>query len=206
MRLIIYYVPRKVLPWIAVLCIPLSMLFTQMSKETWSFVALGRTVLLFPIFYIGYRIRPEKMERIRHIKRRWATVGIISLIVIEWVLFVFHVEGGIFTHDYTSNPVYALLKYVNMILVIVWFLCFAILLPGKIKWLSRWGRNSLIVYLLHMYFISAINRFVNISDGWLVITLMVICAFGITQLLSLDIFKRIYDNILSRLKNFPNML
>lgn len=195
MRLIISYLPRKSLPWILFGCFVLALLSTQLSENTWRFLSLGRIVLLFPIFYVGYSMPPDKMRTIRSGKRRWAILGILLLVTIEWLLLHYKLVDGSATHNYTDAPIGVLIKYFYMVLTLFWFACFSTLVSGRSSMLSRWGRNSLIIYLLHMYFVLVCHRLFKVNDEWLMLILMGVGSFVITDLLSLDIFKSFYDKI-----------
>lgn len=167
-------------------------------ENIWRFLSFGRVILLYPMFYLGYKFNENQMSFFRKNKIASFVLGVIG-IVVELLLLKFNVVDTSFAaHDYPSDIKEHFAKILVMILSIGSFALLAAFVPENVKFLKRWGKNSLIVYLVHSYAVVLFGKvFVrfNIESVWVEFVICFISAIIITEILSLDVFSRLYKKI-----------
>lgn len=78
------------------------------------------------------------------------------------------------------------------------FLC--AVAPSKVTLINRWGRNSICVYLIHPFLVDIVKAVFNrigIVNTGITFILYVVFAILITDTLSRNSIKRIYDTMLN---------
>lgn len=100
---------------VALILFVLSFFSVTITEHTWTFLSLGRVFLLYPIFYLGYRIQPMTIDRLRKSKcGRWIVTGLCAVCIGMEMEFL---KAGIVditwaTHDYSSNILDYFVKYI----------------------------------------------------------------------------------------------
>lgn len=169
------------------------------SENIWRFLSIGRVFLLFPVFYLGYKLDGKKIEFFRN--KKWVSIIIgICATVIEILALKFNIIGILdSTHNYPENISDSILKYLFMIISVGIFIFTASLVPAKIKFLKRWGENSLMIYLIHPYailFFGKIFNKLNIQSDTLYFVILFIISVLVTEILSLEIIKNVYQKLI----------
>lgn len=168
-------------------------------EKVWRILSIGRVALLFPIFCFGYSFPIEKLRNMRNRKTFSIVVGLVSL-GINMLLYEARIVPVSATHNYYSSFAELAIKYVYMITTIGLFICLNSIFPVN-KVLSRWGKNSLLVYLLHPYFTDVIGYLLKnvINNNTVSALICVFAAIIVTNILSMDRFRKMYDSCMKRI-------
>ena len=155
--------------------------------------------MLFPIFYVGYLIPLEKIEKMREQKWIFLVIGILS-ITVNLVLYRLEIVPISATHNYYDTIGELCIKYIYMLTTVGLFLFLNSWVPGD-KLLCRWGRNSLIVYLLHPYFADVIGYLTRhyIRTEFISTIICLAASIIITWVLSLESIRNIYDSLMKKI-------
>ncbi|MDR3147840.1 MAG: acyltransferase family protein [Treponema sp.] len=167
--------------------------------------SLGRTICFSGFFMLGYFCDRGVLETIR--KHRIAVLvpallTVTALILICLTPYVRSRLGKIerslwMAEAYRSTPIAAVdgLVIRSTIIIAAFFLgAFVIAVTPRGKsYLSRIGKNSLTVFVLHGFFVEVLNRYVNLdAASFTGIALIVLVSLGITLLLSIEPLYRVY--------------
>lgn len=94
------------------------------------------------------------------------------------------------------------------VFVIIIFALLSVISPSNENIISRWGRNSILVYLLHPFLVdiekTIINKF-QIVNSNMILILFVVCAVFITDFLSRDFLMNIYNLVFNRFSQLINL-
>lgn len=72
---------------------------------------------------------------------------------------------------------------------------------ANINFINRWGRNSILVYLIHPFLVDIIKIIVNrvhVINVNHIFIIFVICAIIITDILSREFLKKLHDTALNK--------
>ena len=175
------------------------------SEKLWSFLAIGRVVLLYPIFYIGYLIQPTIGEKLRKNKKLMILsvfLGVFCIVIEAKFLILNIIDVTWASHDYSSMMKDYFIKVLYIYIFAFcefWFLC--VLAPRNQCVINRWGRNSICVYLMHPFLVDIIKAFFNemgIRNSAIVFISYFIFAFIITDFLSRSLIKRLYNTLFNK--------
>ncbi len=128
-------------------------------KDVTNVLAIARTIVFFPFFYIGYKLPAEKFVHfIHHRKSRDYLVGglIFSyglfLSVIFLKTFPWLKQSDFLMDSYGSfNDMFVRIVMISIAVMLITGLF--MLVPAKpLPWLAKWGKNSMAVYVLHRFF------------------------------------------------------
>ncbi len=155
-RATVQYIPQSKL--FLVVCI-IAAVLVGWWKDVTNVLAIARTIAFFPFFYIGYRLPAEKLMHFIHTrKRREYLFGglIFSCAVFLAVLFLSQFrwlkQSDFLMDSYSSLEDMivrvALISLAGMFIAGMFMLVRAKPIPG----FSKWGKNSISVYVLHRFF------------------------------------------------------
>lgn len=206
-KLIVWKISNKYIILLCIIFIQIGTLFVP--EDTWRILSIGRVALLFPIFYLGLSISFDKLCLLRRNKFLSILIGTGSIFINIVIYFSLSNSGLIAisaAHNYYSSLAELAIKYVYMCTTVGIFICANAILPEN-KTLCRWGRNSLIVYLVHPYFIDVISFVIKnvIKDSYISALLCIVFAIAITNFLSIDIFRKIYALCMKKISRILNL-
>lgn len=123
------------------------------------YLSLSRTIVLFPVFLLGYYMKKEHFEKL--ISKQGKLFSAIALVVMLFVIHFVLVDmpkewmyGSKSHADLGAGWEGGLIRllYYGMSLVMI-FIFFAFV-PRKEFFFTKWGARTLYVYLLHGFFIQ----------------------------------------------------
>ncbi|MCB7302636.1 acyltransferase family protein [Bariatricus massiliensis] len=178
------------------------------GKNMWLVLSLGRVALLYPIFYLGRSCSNEFVGKIR-VKKSTAIIMMSVCVFGELLLLKNNITDITWaSHDYPITAMECLLKYVFMFFTMGIFSGLAVLVPNKRMFLTRWGRNSLLVYLIHPFVVDVLKvvlEKMNVIWNTQFCFVAVLGAVVITELLSNERLKKVYDVVMSRFYKVFNL-
>jgi fucose 4-O-acetylase-like acetyltransferase/lysophospholipase L1-like esterase len=155
-RATIQYIPESKL--FAVVCI-IAAILVGWWKDVTNVLALARTIVFFPFFYIGYRMPAEKfLQFVRTRKPRHYLLGglifsyalLISLIFLNKFPWLGQSD---FLMDSYGSAEDMIVRIALLSLAVLFIAGILMLVPAKpMPWLAKWGKNSISVYVLHRFF------------------------------------------------------
>ncbi|EEQ59556.1 acyltransferase [Clostridiales bacterium 1_7_47FAA] len=180
--------------------LPISVVLTIISpligKDIWLVLSLGRVALLYPMFYLGRSYLKEFVSKARE-KKITMVILMSACICGELLLLRNHITDITWaSHDYPLNMTECLLKYVFMFFVVGVFTGLVALVPNRKIFLTKWGRNSLLVYLIHSFVIDVLKVVfgkINVEWNTPFCFAAVLTAVIITEFLSNERLKKLYD-------------
>ncbi|MBP7176299.1 MAG: CapA family protein [Thermoclostridium sp.] len=155
-RAVIKYVPESKL--FIIVCI-IAAILVGWWKDVTNVLAIARTIVFFPFFYIGYKLPAEKfMHFIQHRKSRDYLIGglIFSYGLFLSVLFLqkfpWLKQSDFLMDSYGSfRDMFARVALISLAGMLIAGLF--MLVPAKpLPLLVKWGKNSIAVYVLHRFF------------------------------------------------------
>ncbi|GEQ00965.1 acyltransferase family protein [Staphylococcus arlettae] len=153
------YKPYFVLPIAIIIA-----LFAGFSDDIGNYLSFSRTIIFFPIFYLGYLFKKEHTQVLRN--KKFIPLSILVLIVfyIGYTLHPINSDWLLGSSPYTSledeeglySPLKRLFLYFTILITMFSFLN---LVPEKKRIFTYIGTRTLQVYLLHGLFIGIIRGF-----------------------------------------------
>ena len=144
-------------------------IFVKLSGEFGSYMALSRTITFAPFFLAGYYSSEEKLKRFRKFTRfniLNKVPSILILIIGVLIALIFVNYSNIADEFFWADRSYSnfnieiftgILLYIAVYIIGFAFVyVFINLMPDKLTFLSKIGKNTLSVYFLHTYFIGSI--------------------------------------------------
>ncbi|MCD7789967.1 MAG: hypothetical protein LUH55_05340 [Bacteroides thetaiotaomicron] len=190
--------------YILVISIFLTLLSPLIEEEMWRFLSIGRVGLLWLAFYVGLKCDISRMMSIRINKKAAIFVGTCSVVIELLLLFTGIVDVTWATHDYPNTIAESLLKYLFMVCTIGCFVGIGAVIPENCDIINRWGKNSILIYLFHPYFVDAFKIVTSkIGLEWNLIMFFggLIFAILTCQLLSMKIWRNIYDRAIQKISS-----
>ena len=131
-------------------------------------LALSRTFVFFPVFLIGFNFKHYKnilksKERLNEIINDKYFIMIISIIVLaSSILLAYHLPLSIIMmKEHYASP-YLLNMIIRLIIILLGIVITLILnrfMTNKECFLTKWGRNSMAIYMFHIFFIVILKKF-----------------------------------------------
>lgn len=178
-------------------------------------LGITRTFTYLPIFLIGFyyndyiykqKIRNNiKFNNIVNNKKIWVILLIISLIICFIAAYKIPTNIIQLKYPYKSERlIKTILTGIIIVLGIIITLLFNKLMTNKETFLTMIGKNSMAIYLLHVYFVASINKFINHYHIFSGKPIIFIIFSIITTMIIVFILSR---NIISKyLKKFINLI
>ncbi|GIN57473.1 acyltransferase [Lederbergia ruris] len=156
-----------------------------------SFLSLSRTFVFFPFFLVGYYLKKEHFQKLTSTQARLMTAIPIMAVIILLVIFPDMNEKWLLGSKpysqlqnitilgiFTRTGIYAL----NFIMAS----CFFAFVPRKRLFFTKWGRNTLYVYLLHGFIVRTFrgSNVENYLEPMQSLLILVIVSFILTLILS----------------------
>lgn len=166
-------------------------------------MSLGRTAALLCFFTAGLLFKEEWILKLRKIP---ALAGcamavmtgiIVSLLVWlkKWTIKTVHLKDP-YTEGEILSELIARAEY--YILAFIMIIAIIIVIKGKKCFLSKIGRNSIAVYIGHLFLVRRITELkLFAGQPWMYIAFSVASAALITFILSRDVVRKAYDSLLN---------
>ena len=168
------------------------------------FLSISRTICFFPFFIVGHR---SSMERIKRINKHVLSLLLILCIAITIIVNragIIPVKMYEYIESYATTGVEnidgVMMRIFLIIISFIMVVCLIGLAPSFHNRLTIWGKNSLTIYLLHLFVIKAIGHFALIQNHFLINTILcfflsaVICIF-----LSMQFITNAYNGIINKI-------
>lgn len=161
-----------------------------------STLSLGRVVGFLPFYVLGACATPETLARVRGLGRRWRLVGgayLVALLVV-CVVVEDRVHRGWFFLDGSYrelelDPVPGLvIRALALAGGLLGTVAVLLVAPRGDSWLTRWGRNSLAIYIVHALLVRPFlgSGTLKALEGPWVVAAAVGVAAVLTAILALD--------------------
>jgi fucose 4-O-acetylase-like acetyltransferase/poly-gamma-glutamate capsule biosynthesis protein CapA/YwtB (metallophosphatase superfamily)/lysophospholipase L1-like esterase len=184
-RLIIPFVPKSKMSFITSL---LFMFLIGFWSEVNNVLALSRIVGFFPFFLAGYMLSENKINLFLFSRVLMHKVLGVILFTFSLIVCVLVSHSGISIDEliwfpyssYVSLIYRLLLAYLSATII----LSFMLMIPTKpIRFISKWGRNSLPIFILHRYIPLLFTKIFPQSNYHTIILLYIILASILTTAL-----------------------
>jgi fucose 4-O-acetylase-like acetyltransferase len=183
-------------------------------SEFGSFLSLSRTICFFGYFLLGYYCKEDVFKKIKKCK----IIILCIAVIISILLFMFftseyglsHVKGIIHTLHrsipYKEMEIGRINGLVFRIITVPLSILFSSLvlafIPNTKTIFSRLGKESIIIFVFHGYFIRLIQKLINIHGNELIDgILLILLSIGITFFLSIPLFYQVYNECMKKIEN-----
>ena len=179
------------------------------------FLGLRRTFVFLPAFLIGfyykdYKIKMENIyPKLSNLLENKIFIACISVILILSSIFLAaYLPSSLVKMDsFYPSP-----KFVNMIfrlLIIILGIGITLILnrfmTNKECILTKWGRNSMVIYLFHLFIVKLLKKdftaFLSAQNELFVFLFSIVFSFIIVLILSSDWISKYYNLALDRIAN-----
>lgn len=148
------------------------------------FLAVQRTLTFFPYFMVGYALPASWIAKIKTAPKKWVAVALFAgiFVLIETNDFInkYWVFGSKPYEDYMNHPLLGgPQRMIFFVLGLAGIMAFFMLVPKGQYFFSKWGKNTLTVYLLHGFLIKGL-RALGVND-------MEMGAWGVAALFLLSV-------------------
>ena len=187
-------------------------IFVKLSGEFGSYMALSRTITFAPFFLAGYYSSEEKLKRFRKFTRFNILNKLPSIIIViigVLIALIFVNYSNIADEFFWADRSYSnfnieiftgILLYIAVYIIGFAFVyVFINLMPDKLTFLSKIGKNTLSVYFLHTYFIGSILGLTSLMSSNLgKLLALIVGSLIVTFILSRDCVARFFNNFLDK--------
>ncbi len=200
MRFLTSKLDKKCLSVFTVMCVVISCVFSVISldERIWRFMSIGRVFLLFPIYVFGYWLSGDRLKMVKSNKGYAILIPFVILVETLFLILGWTDTGWSSHRQATSINEYGL-ECIFMVLTAVLFVSLVCVMSDKKCFLTQWGRNSIVVYLVHIFAVRIalilLNKIV-VPNVFLTFILYALFAVIITQVCSLNIFLRFYNTVM----------
>lgn len=148
------------------------------------FLAVQRTLTFFPYFMVGYALPASWIAKIKTAPKKWVAVALFAgiFVLIETNDFInkYWVFGSKPYEDYMNHPLLGgPQRMIFFVLGLAGIMAFFMLVPKGQYFFSKWGKNTLTVYLLHGFLVKGL-RALGVND-------MEMGAWGVAALFLLSV-------------------
>ncbi|WP_163652383.1 acyltransferase family protein [Listeria sp. PSOL-1] len=181
----------KLKPIIAILIAILIGLTAGYFNEIDGFLSLSRTFVFFPFFLVGFFLTTEHFKLAKQNKAK-IIGGIIAILIVAFLIANPSLNADWFFGSKPYTDFVAVKWFGLFIRIIVYMVSFAAMIafftfvPKRKLFFTKWGENTLYVYLLHGFFIKAFREGMTANTDYTAQTFVLLLAvsFGLTVLLS----------------------
>lgn len=190
--------------------IPISIVISLLCGfYSWNITAISKTLVLYPFFLIGYKMDKDKfMEFISSRKFKHYILGIV-LFVVTLLIGYFVVTNVSFTKGMLTLGKYSSVKGIINRAIMLGFsiltliTCLYIIPNKKVPFISKWGRNSLYIYVTHRFFTLIFLRLFPTSTWSYEVVLYGLLATILTMLIfSSEFVKKIFDAVFDKILKY----
>ena len=205
MRLLVEYTKQKYQYLLLIGSIIGSVALIFAANDIWRFLSIGRVLLLFPVFMVGLKFR---IEWIGWIRKHWYIFIILAFIIVALEILLF-IGGGVTTgtHNQPQSITDLIFKYIYMMLFTTGlFATFIAVFPDKhIPIITKCGRNSVMIYLIHFFVVKIIVYVIKISNlQWNneLFGILVVISIILSWILSSDWLNSKYNAYINKISSF----
>jgi len=174
------------------------------------FFSLSRTFFFFPFFLIGYKIKKETFEKLYSNRKRWlSVVCIFILFLVVYYLVPNEMKDYLLgKRSYETVFIYHLNfawleRLIVYLLMTVATFIFLSIVPKKEMFFTSVGKNTLTVYIFHMFILRVLQEltiidYIMATDRYWMIVLI---AWFIVYVLSRDVINVFMNRLLDLFKN-----
>jgi fucose 4-O-acetylase-like acetyltransferase/lysophospholipase L1-like esterase len=184
-------------------------IFIGLWSDVTNVFAISRTVVFFPFFLIGYKLSPDKINHLIHNRKHIDYFkGILLLLFTSYLssLFIYKYTG-LSESDFLMQSYDSLTDMVVRIAMLgiagLMIMSIILLTPQKpFRFLSKWGRNSLGVYVLHRFITLIFFKAFPANTFNEKYIIFAVCASVITLLfLGSDLICRKFNWLINKITN-----
>ncbi len=188
--------------------VPLSILFTLYigtCPKADRFMSISRAVCFFTFFLIGYKFSFRWIEKIKKLYMACALVGSMALTVALYYRHIIPVKMYEYIQSYSStkvgNAAGIEMRIIMMVLSLIITLCLIGLMPSKEYFFTILGKNSLCIYLVHIFVIKAVaqSKVLSFSYTWANVAAAAMLSLAICFCLSLQVLNTAYNRLVSKI-------
>ena len=162
---VVLVIVRRYNPYIVLSVSILVSVLAGFSGNIDSYMSISRTIVFFPIFYIGHLVTKEQTMKLRN--KKWVPISIIIFIgfFIGYVLHPINGDWLLGSSPYISlenhgGDMYSPFKrLIHYIIILVTMGAFLNLTSQKKRFYTYIGRRTMFVYLLHGIVIGVLRGF-----------------------------------------------
>ena len=135
-------------------------LFIGYDNSIGYYLSLSRTIVLFPFYIAGYFRIFDHVEKMNKIRKTLCVGGIIFSSAAIWY-FRNDIQNNWFYHalPYQKNVSSGFIRFMMLVLSFLWIAFLFLIVPSKeVKIISKLGKNTISIFLLHGFIIKIIDK------------------------------------------------
>lgn len=184
-------------------------LLIGLDKMGEDFLSLSRTIVFLPFFLIGYYTNETYFKKINNINKGIGSFIVIIFIIIAMYIAKYEIIDYKFlynSHAYDTNNLSVLEGIISRIILYISSIILSVgvisLMPSKKVFYSKYGKNTMNVYVFHIYVIVIVLGIIPRWDINLISNIIILISpVIIFAILSLEFVKKIYDFIFNPINN-----
>lgn len=199
------FIEKTKKPKLTIAILVLIGLLTGYDRTAGAVLSISRTLVFLPFFYLGFYSRKLKWFEFENSKK--ILKPIVFLLICVTVLVLYYLRGNINiewfygAYDYFSLNYNFLIRLSIYIAAFIWILFFKLFVPNCKTLITKFGKNSLAIYLLHYFIVTFIAVKTNLLYiGNSPILNCLILSVGVTLLLAPDWLNNVFRGKIN--KNF----
>lgn len=189
-------------------------LLIGLDKNGENILSLSRTIVFLPFFLLGYYTKDKQLEKISDFNKYISISIFILFMIIAFYIAKYEVVDYKFLYNshayYTNNLTIKqglIFRSILYMCSIVLSISIISLVPSKKMFYSKYGKNTMNIYLFHIYLVVIILGVIPKWDINKICNIIVLLSpFLIMYILSLNFVKDMYNFIFSPIVNFFNYM
>lgn len=172
------------------------------------FLSISRAICFFPFFLIGYHFQMNMIERFKKSVAWIILLVSLSLIALVEYFKLFPVKMYEYIQSYSATNVGiaegVAIRLTMIVLSLIVIISLLVISPSKKHWVTKIGRNSLIIYLIHIFPIKIVQTSVHLNQENSFINIFVCLAFSciICILLSFNVLSTTFSKITNSIASY----